>query len=102
MPIQSKLADPEVSITPAHLRERALEILGKLPFEGQLDGAIHILNGDDLILVVGTGNGKTLVSQLPLLCHSKYINLIISPLSALMIEQVRVKLEGSILKLNFI
>jgi hypothetical protein len=56
MPIQSKLADPEVSITPAHLRERALEIIGKLPFEWQLDGAIHILNGDDLILDVGTGN----------------------------------------------
>ena len=44
--------------------------------------------GQDVILDVGMGNGKTLVFSLPLLTDPKDINIIVSLLSALMIDQV--------------
>lgn len=92
MPLQSRVPPP---VTTARLSELAQDILEKTPFDWQVEAALHILNGDDTILDVGTGNGKTLVFQLPLLADPQSINLIISPLSALMIEQVRTQRLGA-------
>ncbi|KAF6748290.1 hypothetical protein DFP72DRAFT_756320, partial [Ephemerocybe angulata] len=60
---------------------------GRKPFQWQLKAASYLLCGEDVILNVGTGCGKTLVFQLPLLLDASDISLIVSPLSALMIEQ---------------
>ena len=70
------------------LAQRSVEVLEKNPFEWQLDACASILCGQDVILDVGTGNGKTLVFSLPLLTDPKDVNIIVSPLSALMIDQV--------------
>ncbi|KAF5326204.1 hypothetical protein D9611_000349 [Ephemerocybe angulata] len=69
------------------LSERALAKLKKKPFEWQLKAAKHLLCGEDLILDVGTGCGKSLVFQLPLLLDDMDISMVVSPLSALMVEQ---------------
>jgi len=80
-----------------HLADLAEEKLGRRPFDWQLEAASALLQGEDLVLDVGTGNGKTLVFSLPLLLDSRDINIIVSPLSALMIDQVRhVLLSSSI------
>ncbi|KAF6745812.1 P-loop containing nucleoside triphosphate hydrolase protein [Ephemerocybe angulata] len=70
------------------LSERALAKLKKKPFEWQLKAAKHLLCGEDLILDVGTGCGKSLVFQLPLLLDDMDISMVVSPLSALMVEQL--------------
>ncbi|PPQ87252.1 hypothetical protein CVT25_004102 [Psilocybe cyanescens] len=69
------------------LAEKALEVLGKRPFQWQLDAARAILCGHDLILDVGTGCGKSLCFSLPLLLSETDISITVSPLSALMIDQ---------------
>jgi superfamily II DNA helicase RecQ len=70
------------------LAQRSIEVLGKNPFDWRLDACVSILCGQDVILDVRTGNGKTLVFSLPLLTDPKDVNIIVSPLSALMIDQV--------------
>ena len=69
------------------LSEKAFQILGKHPFQWQLEAAKSILCGKDVIIDVGTGCGKTLCFLLPLLLHETDIGINISPLSALMLEQ---------------
>lgn len=70
------------------LVKKAEQILRKKPFNWQLEAAKAILVGNDVILDVGTGSGKTLCFSLPLLANENDISLTISPLSALMIDQV--------------
>lgn len=72
----------------AHLAHCAVEILGKKPFNWQLDAAEAVLCGQDVVLDVGTGSGKTLCFSLPLLLHKTDMALTISPLTALMLDQV--------------
>lgn len=74
------------------LAEKASQIYGKQPFKWQLDTALAILCGEDVIVDVGTGSGKTLCFSLPLLLDEKDINIVVSPLTALMVDQVRVNL----------
>ena len=65
---------------------------GKVTSTCELDTALAILCGEDVIVDVGTGSGKTLCFSLPLLLDEKDINIIVSPLTALMVDQVRVNL----------
>jgi len=58
------------------------------PFQWQLEIAAAVLCGEDVIIDVGTGSGKTLCFALPLLLHETDIVLVVSPLTALMIDQV--------------
>jgi superfamily II DNA helicase RecQ len=58
------------------------------PFRFQLEVAAAILRGEDVIADVGTGGGKTLCFTLPLLLNEHDITIIVSPLTALMIDQV--------------
>ena len=81
-----KYTDNEISRT--LLSELSKRILGRKPFEWHLDAAAALLRGEDLVLDVGTGSGKTLVFALPLLLSDTDVIIVVSPLSALMIDQV--------------
>lgn len=72
------------------LAEKAQQILHKKPFLWQLEVADAILCGEDVIIDVGTGSGKTLCFTLPLLADGAESDIIltVSPLTALMIDQV--------------
>ncbi|TDL27966.1 P-loop containing nucleoside triphosphate hydrolase protein [Rickenella mellea] len=72
----------------ARLSRKCEEVTGKKPFHWQLKAATEILRGNDVVLDVGTGSGKTICFSLPLLLGVYDTALIISPLSALMIDQV--------------
>lgn len=78
--------DDEVDL--ALLASKSLEILGQKPFRWQLDAAKGILCGKDVIVDVGTGTGKSLCFLLPLLLNETDLALSVSPLSALMLNQV--------------
>jgi superfamily II DNA helicase RecQ len=67
---------------------QAQEVFGCKPFEWQLEVTKAILGGEDVIVDVGTGNGKSLCFSLPLLINKNDVNLVILPLTALMIDQV--------------
>ncbi len=54
----------------------------------QLDAITTILAGRDLMVIMPTGGGKSLIYQLPALCYNSGIVLVISPLIALMKDQV--------------
>ncbi|KAJ7640072.1 P-loop containing nucleoside triphosphate hydrolase protein [Mycena polygramma] len=68
---------------------RAEEILRAKPFRFQLEVAAAVLRGEDVIIDVGTGCGKTLCFTLPLLLEATDIAMIVSPLSALMVDQAQ-------------
>ena len=86
----------EISTVGEKLIKAAEDNLQKKPFGWQLDCAKAILEGHDTVLDVGTGNGKTLCFTLPILTgYMTDISLIISPLSALMIDQVSTRLTLS-------
>lgn len=65
-------------------------VLEKKPFRWQLEAAASVLCGEDAVVDVGTGSGKTLCFSLPLLLpgNERDISIVIGPLSALMIDQV--------------
>lgn len=89
MPLQSKVKIyTEAEVNLAALAQKAEDVLGKRPFQWQLDAALAILCGKDVIINVGTGCGKTLCFSLALLLSETDMALTICPLSALMIEQV--------------
>ena len=71
------------------LAERALAVLHRRPFLWQLETAEAILRGEDVIIDVGTGSGKTLCFTLPLLTNETDMVIVVSPLTALMVDQVR-------------
>jgi len=86
--LDAKFCSPTVQTDRSFLAQRSVEVFGKNPFDWQLDACVSILCGQDVILDVGTGNGKTLVFGLRLLTDPKDVNIIVSPLSALMTYQV--------------
>lgn len=89
MPILSKVKQYELSeIDLASISLKSQQTFGRRPFQWQLKAAQSILMGKDTILDVGTGSGKTLCFSLPLLLSLHDIGLTISPLTALMIDQV--------------
>ena len=64
------------------------DIFGHNSFrELQEDGVDAILEGKDLLMILPTGGGKSLVYQLPTLIKDG-ISIVISPLIALMQDQV--------------
>ena len=88
MPTQSKCqqyASTEISLET--ISNLSFEELGQRPFRWQLEATVAILTGNDLVLDVGTGCGKSLCFSLPLLLNKNDISLTVSPLTALMIDQ---------------
>ncbi|KAG1883825.1 hypothetical protein F4604DRAFT_1513081, partial [Suillus subluteus] len=70
------------------LTKCAKEILNCKPFAWQLEAAVAILEGNDVVLDVGTGSGKTICFSLPLLVdETESIAVVVSPLTALTIDQ---------------
>ncbi|KAF8152025.1 P-loop containing nucleoside triphosphate hydrolase protein [Mycena galopus ATCC 62051] len=65
------------------------EILCTKLFRFQLEAAAAVLRGEDVIIDVGTGCGKMLCFTLPLLLEATDIAMIVSLLSALMIDQAQ-------------
>ncbi|KAJ7075016.1 P-loop containing nucleoside triphosphate hydrolase protein [Mycena belliarum] len=61
--------------------------LGKIPHEFQKRFFSNVMQGKDVILDIGTGSGKSLCFDLPVLLDKMDIALIVSPLTALMLEQ---------------
>ncbi|KAJ6527821.1 hypothetical protein B0H19DRAFT_1334686, partial [Mycena capillaripes] len=62
--------------------------LGKTPHDFQRRFFSNVIQGRDVVLDVGTGSGKSLCIDLPVLSKKDDIVLVVSPLSALIIEQV--------------
>jgi len=74
-------------------RERITEAVGRLfGFEtllpGQLETLACVLRGEDVLTILPTGGGKSLCYQLPALLAERGTTLVISPLIALMKDQV--------------
>ncbi len=71
-----------------HLQHEAEQLWGVKPFKFQLDVAEAVLCGEDVIVDIPTGGGKTLCFTLALALNKTEMVLTVSPLSALMIDQV--------------
>ena len=75
----------------AEILKRGLREVFEIPEaklrEGQLSGMLAALDGKDLLTVLPTGSGKSVIFQLPALLSDGY-TLVISPLVALMQDQV--------------
>ena len=94
MPTQSKCqryASTEINLD--IISNLSFEELGQRPFQWQLEATVAILTGNDLVLDVGTGCGKSLCFLLPLLLNKSDIGLTVSPLTALMIDQASMLLN---------
>jgi ATP-dependent helicase YprA (DUF1998 family) len=72
----------------ASISEKARIHLGRTPHEFQTRFFSNVMQGKDVILDIGTGSGKSLCFDLPVLVNKKEIVLVVSPLTALMLEQV--------------
>ncbi|KIO26251.1 hypothetical protein M407DRAFT_74746 [Tulasnella calospora MUT 4182] len=68
--------------------DRCFEVTGVRPRHFQLEAAQAALTGKDCILNVPTGGGKTLAFCLPVLVKKGGTVLVVSPLTALMKDQV--------------
>ena len=80
------LADPR-SLTPA--RQKLAEVFGYREFRsGQAEVLGAVLAGRDTLAVMPTGGGKSICYQLPALLFERGLTLVVSPLLALMKDQV--------------
>ena len=70
------------------IKRATQEMLGKTPFGWQIDAAAAILCGRDVVVDVGTGCGKSLCFSMPLVLNKTDVAVRITPLTALMLEQV--------------
>ena len=70
------------------LATRTKTVLGKVAFAWQLEIGAVAMCGEDVIVDVGTGCGKSLGFSIPLVLHETDIALRVTPLTALMIDQV--------------
>ena len=65
------------------------DVFGHAEFRsGQLEASSAILHGQDVLARMTTGAGKSLCYQLPTIAMTKKCCLVISPLNALMNDQV--------------
>ena len=91
MPVQSKVHQyRKEEINLDDVATRAFTILHMKPFLWQLEIAVAILCGEDVIIDVRTGSRKTLCFSLPLILNDTDMVLTVSPLTALMIDQVHI------------
>ena len=57
--------------------------------EGQLDAVLTAMRGESMLVVRPTGSGKSLCFQLPAVLSRGSVSVVISPLKALMEDQIR-------------
>ncbi|HNE21694.1 MAG TPA: DEAD/DEAH box helicase, partial [Leptospiraceae bacterium] len=71
-----------------HAASAALARFGLSEFRpGQLEAIERILSGKDVMVILPTGGGKSLIYQLPAVMRETGLTLVISPLIALMKDQ---------------
>jgi ATP-dependent helicase YprA (DUF1998 family) len=70
------------------LAARTKSVLKQVAFLWQLEIGAAALCGEDIIVDVGTGGGKSLAFSTSLVLHETDIALRVTPLTALMIDQV--------------
>ena len=68
------------------IHDDAATVFGQDAFSWQLDAVALIMCGQDVVIDVGTGCGKSLCFSLCLLSNPEDICIVVSPLSALMID----------------
>src|SRR3978361_1675254 len=87
MPVQ--LASPPAASSNTRNPETLLHSVFGLPgYRGEQEAIIsHIIAGNDAIVLMPTGGGKSLCYQLPSLCRDG-VGIVVSPLIALMRNQV--------------
>lgn len=79
----------------AALSKACVDKTGVVPREFQLQAAEAMLKGDDLVMNIPTGGGKTLAFSLAAMYKPGCVILVVSPLTALTRDQVSVpKHEG--------
>jgi len=72
-----------------HITEAARRLFGfETLLPGQLETLACVLRGEDVLTILPTGGGKSLCYQLPALLAERGVTLVISPLIALMKDQV--------------
>jgi ATP-dependent helicase YprA (DUF1998 family) len=98
-PLQSKVRiyKPE-ELDIKNLAAQTKFVLDKVAFAWQLEVGAAVLCGEDVIVDVGTGSGKSLSFSIPLVLHETDVALRVTPLTALMIDQVRTVSSHSIKK----
>ncbi|KAJ7171796.1 P-loop containing nucleoside triphosphate hydrolase protein [Mycena crocata] len=69
------------------LAETSKYRLGRTPHTFQQSFFFNVMQGRDIVLDVGTGSGKSLCFDFPVLQNAEDIVIVVSPLSALMLEQ---------------
>ena len=87
-PLQTSVIYKPEELDHKHLTTRVKEVLGKVAFAWQIEIGAAALCGEDVIVDVVTGCGKSLPFSIPLLWHNTNIALQVTPLTALMIDQV--------------
>ena len=92
-PLKKKWPRFEKKVKEERLRAEVKERFGYEPHEWQLQAALKVLEGNDGVVVAGTGKGKTMVFALlgfaVKLSKTKGHYIVISPLKALEGDQVR-------------
>lgn len=94
-PVPSPWPRLGTNISQQDLREAAKAIFGYPPRDWQVDTAIQLLEGHDVIVVAATGAGKSMVFGLLAiaaeLAGSNGLVLVVCPLKALQMDQVSAK-----------
>jgi len=93
IPLRKKWAGFKKKVSVEKLKEEAKKRFGYEPHKWQLQAALKVLEGDDGIVVAGTGKGKTMIFALlglaVELSKTRGHYIIVSPLKALEGDQVR-------------
>ncbi|KAJ6465254.1 P-loop containing nucleoside triphosphate hydrolase protein [Mycena vulgaris] len=71
------------------MSQRARFELGKTPKSFQMEFFSNVMEGRDIIPDICTGGGKSMCFNLPVMVHQEDIVIIVSPLTALMLEQAK-------------
>ncbi|PTN02244.1 ATP-dependent DNA helicase RecQ [Rhodovulum imhoffii] len=87
---------PEAGTTADRARERLVSVFGFQSFRpGQAEIVCAVIAGENILAIMPTGGGKSLCYQLPALC-GEGVTVVISPLIALMRDQVRALREAGV------
>ena len=88
MPNQSqrRRIDPQSAVVA--ITEGAISVLNRTPFSYQIKAWNAIFRAEDVIVIAGTGSGKSLIFQALHFAKSGGFTLVISPLKSLMADQV--------------
>ena len=79
---------PTVQEQLARIEELVPKVFGFPPHKWQMDVIQELLEGKDIMVIAGTGSGKSLLYQAPVFAEENATCLILSPLISLINDQV--------------